>query len=181
MNAQEPGSWDRGAAHPWGATAIGFVLLYCLLLVFVFVRVSFSEEDVALNYFAQIANRPPAQLPPVPFVHAMEWPDIAMRRDPFQSLAVSTKHASSEPQWSGAASDTPTAGPFRLVASYRDLGQPYVVGRGSTDDLARFRVGDEVDGGVIEHIDSDRVILNSGGQQHVVEFLRVATAPRSYR
>jgi hypothetical protein len=165
MNVQKP--------RPWRLATIGFVLLYCLLLALVFAAISFSEEDAARRYFAQVENRPPAPLPPLPVVRWMELPDIEMRRDPFQPLATSTKRGPSELVLLGTSGDTPTMGPFRLVASYRDLGQPYVVGHGSTGELARFRVGDKVDEGVIERIDPDRVILNSGGHQHVVELLRV--------
>ena len=172
MNAQKIRLRDRVAVRPWRMTTIGFVLLYCLLLVFVFETISFSEEDAARRYFAQVENRPPAPLPPLPVVRLRELPDIEMQRDPFKPVVTSTKRASSEPGPAGE-SGTSTSAPFRFVASYRDVGQPHLLGRGTTGVLARFRVGDEVEGGVIERIDQSRVILNSNGQQHVVEILRV--------
>ena len=173
MNAQKPRLRDLVAARPWRMDTIGFVLLYCLLLAFVFETISFSEEDAARRYFGQVMNRPPAPLPPRPVVRLMELPDIEMQRDPFQPMPTSTKRGPSDPGPPGTSGGTSTSEPFRFVASYLDVGQPRLLGLGTTDELARFSVGDQVDGGVIERIGSSGVILNSGGQQHVVEILRV--------
>jgi hypothetical protein len=165
MNAQQRGVRDRITSQPWRATTICFALLYCALLVFVFATISFSDEDAARRYIGQLAKRPPAPLPPLPVVNFIQWPDIAMRRDPFQPSATSTGRAPSEP----AAGDKLT---FRLVASYQEAAHAYVIGRSAAGELARYGVGDKVDGGEIERIDGGRVIFKSGGKQREVEILR---------
>ena len=172
MNAQVPALRDHLTANAWRPATIGFALLYGLMLAFAVATMSFSAGDAARHYIAQLANRPPAPLPALPVVRLVEWPDIAMQRDPFQPMATSVTPASSEIESVGAADNASTSEPFQLVATYQDTGQPYVIGRATTGKLARFGVSDEVNGGAIERIDPGRVTFNSRGQRNVVKILR---------
>jgi len=172
MNAQKPGLSDRVAASRWRKPAIAFVLLYCPLLAIVLATMSFSAENLARQYIAQVADRPAVPPPGLPAWRSNEWPDISLQRDPFQPLAPPTNRVPSKSERVGAIGKTAPSASFFFVASYRDVGQPYVFGRDRTGELARFRIGDRIDGAVIEHIDSDHVTLNSGGQQRVIEILR---------
>jgi hypothetical protein len=145
--------------YAWRVAAVGFLLLYCALLAEVFSTISFSQGAAARDYIAQTANLPAKSLQALPVVRRVDWPDVVMRRDPFQALGT-MKNAG------------PTPGPFQLIATYQDAGQTYALARITTGELARFRVGDEMDGGFVDRIEPGRVFVKNGGQARVLEALR---------
>jgi hypothetical protein len=146
-------------SYAWRVAAVGFLVLYCALLAEVFSTISFSQEAAARDYIAQTAKLAAKPLPALPVVHRVDWPEVVMRRDPFQGLATTV-----------ATGTTP--GPFQLVATYQDAGQTYALARITSGELARFGVGDEMDGGVVDRIEPGRVFVNNGGQARVLEALR---------
>ena len=73
------------AAHRWLAAG---VILYAACLGYVLTTVGFGAEDSVRQYIAQVsgqASREP--IPELPTLHTVQWPDVAMRRDPFQPVA----------------------------------------------------------------------------------------------
>lgn len=97
MNASKFGIPRYVAAYP-GRTTV--CVLYAASLVYVFSTISFSEERTVRDYIAQTMNRPAAALPPLPVLPEMAWPDMTLRRDPFQPLATSMDKAGPNPNHS---------------------------------------------------------------------------------
>lgn len=72
------------AAHRWLAAA---VILYGACLGYVLTTVGFGAEDAVRQYIAQVSGQTLHEpIPDLPTLHALQWPDVAMRRDPFQPV-----------------------------------------------------------------------------------------------
>ncbi|MEO8670301.1 MAG: hypothetical protein ABI411_03235 [Tahibacter sp.] len=154
--------------------AIGIVLLYCPLLALLATTVSFSEADSARTFIAEVGSRPPQPVMPLPVLRIAQWPAPAVQRDPMQALpSIKNTLSTRATDHSGDARATPA---FQFVANYSDTHQRWVLGRSNDGTLASFRAGDGVNGGVIERIDPDRVMLRSGVTLQPVEIPRVEHA-----
>lgn len=148
-------------AHPWrtAAVAVGIVL-YGLLLAWTISTLSVGEEEVARRSIADIVQRPAGPVDPLPVMRYAQWPVLRLEHDPFERTA---------PVASPSATQEHAAEPMHYVATYRDSGEPYVLGRRGAGAVLRFRVGEKVDGATIARIDADRVILDAAGQQQAIE------------
>ena len=93
------------AAHPW--LVAGFVL-YATWLTYVVATLPFGEQNAVRQYAAQVAQRPPAPLPELPATTKVDWPDIALRRDPFAPIAETAKQS---PMNQGSSEQVPLRRP----------------------------------------------------------------------
>ncbi len=162
MNTRVAGLRHNIPAPRW-RTVVGSLLIYCALLTLVGSTVSFSEEDAARRFIAQLTENKPSPLPRTPTLRVAQWPDFAMRRDPFQLPTPVPQ----QPAESSLSSQ-----PLEFVATYSDKGRAYALGHRGTQSFERFSVGDDIDGRRIERIDANSVVLTSHGQQSVVEITR---------
>lgn len=84
--------WRWIAGHRWLAAC---VILYGVCLSYLLTAVAFGEERKVRQYIAQVSVQGLHEpMPDLPTMRTFQWPDIAMRRDPFQSVAQQATQAS---------------------------------------------------------------------------------------
>jgi hypothetical protein len=72
------------AAHRW--LVVGMIL-YGAWLVYVLTTIGFDAEDSVRQFIAQVPGQAShLAIPELPKLRTLQWPDVAMRRDPFQPM-----------------------------------------------------------------------------------------------
>lgn len=123
-----------------------------------------SDSDVR-RFVAEIKERPPGRIEPIPLIKPERVVSGSFARDPFEPLV------GVEPRDSGRPTQpTPAPGPLarvdasrvRLLRSYWDLDQPAALVETPNRDLYRLVLGDRIGGWVLSAIEQDRLMLVDG-------------------